>query len=518
MEPNILRRTIITITVILCSIMELIDTSIINVAVNEISGNLGATITETSWVISAYGIANVIVVPMAGWLSLQFGRKNYFTFSVVLFTIASAFCGLSSGIWELVFFRFLQGVGGGALLATSQTILLEAYPKKLIGLANALFGMGIILGPTLGPTLGGYIVDNLSWRWIFYVNLPVGVIATALVIAFIKDSVHETKGSNARVDWLGIILLVIGIGSLQFVLEKGQEEDWFSSKLIIGFTISAVVGIISFIIRELYAKYPIVNIRVLYNRTLATGVLLSFMLGFVLFASVFIYPLLVQRFFGFTATITGLTLLPGALLSGLMMPFVGMALSKGLSPKLLVPFGFFFLSIFCYLCCRHISPTSGSDAFFTPLLFRGLGLGLLFVPLTNLALGDLKGNDISQGAGITSMMRQLGGAFSVAICSTYLNISSQQHRVQLLQYITPENPQTVERLNNTIRNYQSKGYSLNIATNMAYKSIDFTIYKQASYLAYMDAFLYLGVFCVICIPLIFIAKTNKPSDVIVSAH
>ncbi len=517
MEPNVLRRVIITVTVILCSIMELIDTSIINVAINDISGNLGSTISESTWVISAYGIANVIVVPMAGWLSLQFGRKNYFAASVILFTIASAFCGFSTNIWELVFFRFLQGVGGGALIATSQTILIEAYPKKQIGLANAMFGMGIILGPTLGPTLGGYIVDNLNWRWIFYVNLPVGIIATFLVLAFIKDSSHEEKDETATVDWLGIILLIVGIGSLQFVLEKGQEDDWFSSTTILIFTIIAIVGIIAFIIRELYAKHPIVDIRVLKNRTLAIGASLTFVLGFALFASVFIYPLMVQRFFGFTATITGLSLLPGALLSGLMMPFIGVSLSKGLSPKFLVPVGFFSLSIFCFLCSTHISAFSGRDDFYWPLMFRGFGLGLLMVPLSNLALGDLKGNAIAQGAGITSMMRQLGGAFSVAICSTFLNTATQKHRVQLLEYLTPDNPIAQQRIANTIRTYQVKGFSQNIASNMSYKALDFTIYKQASFLAYMDTFLYLGIFCLICVPLIFIAKTTK-STVVIASH
>ncbi|MBX9779022.1 MAG: DHA2 family efflux MFS transporter permease subunit [Chitinophagaceae bacterium] len=516
MEISVGRRIIITITVVLCSLLELIDTSIINVAVNDISGNLGATITESSWVISAYGIANVIIVPMAGWLSLKFGRKNYFGASVIIFTLASVLCGMSTNIWTLVFFRFVQGVGGGALLATSQTILVESYPKKLIGLANAMFGMGVILGPTLGPTLGGYIVDNLNWRWIFYVNLPVGIIAIFLVFAFIQNSEHEERAEKSSVDWLGIFLLILGIGSLQFVLEKGQEDDWFSSQTIILFSIAAVVGIIAFIVRQLTTKHPIVNIRILANRTLATGTALSFVLGFALFASVFIYPLLVQRFLGYTATITGLSLLPGALLSGLMMPFVGVALSKGLSPKFLVPVGFFLLFVFCYLCYTSITPVSGRDTFYWPLMFRGMGLGLLFVPLTNLALGDLKGNDIAQGAGITSMMRQLGGAFSVAICSTYVNIASQKHRVQLLQYLTPDNPLAQERINNTIRNYQSKGFAQNIATSMSYKAIDFSIYKQANYMAYMDTFLWLGVFCLICIPLIFIAKTTHSTGVTVA--
>jgi DHA2 family multidrug resistance protein len=518
MEPNLLRRAIVTVTVILCSLLELIDTSIINVAVNQISGNLGATITESSWVISAYGIANVIVVPMAGWLALQFGRKNYFGASVILFTLASAFCGQSHNIWELVFFRFLQGIGGGALLATSQTILVEIYPKKLLGLANALFGMGVILGPTLGPTLGGFIVDNLNWRWIFYVNLPVGIIATALVFAFIKDSEHDIKDDTAKVDWLGIILLIIGIGSLQFILEKGQEDDWFSSKTIVYFTIIAGLGITAFITRELSAKHPVVNLRILYNRTLATGTILSFVLGFGLFASVFIYPLLVQQFYNFTATLTGITLLPGALVSGLMMPFVGISLSKGLTPKLLVPFGFLLFGIFCFLCYFTITATSGQHDFFWPLLFRGFGLGLLFVPLTNLALGDLKGPDIAQGAGITSMMRQLGGSFSVAICSTFIDVSSRKHRVQLLQYLTPDNPLSQDRINSTILNYQAKGFPLNIATNMAYKSLDFTIYKQSNYMAYMDTFLYLGIFCLLCIPLVFMAKNVKSTGTAMVAH
>src|SRR3978361_1966547 len=269
-QPNSLveygaRRVIITITAILCALLEIVDTTIVNVAVSDMQGSLGATLTEVGWVITAYAIGNVIIVPMTSWLSQQFGRRNYFAASIIMFTICSFLCGNATGIWELVLFRFLQGLGGGALLVTSQTIITERYPTEKRAMAQAIYTLGVIVGPTLGPPLGGYIVDNFNWRYIFYINLPVGVIATLLTLQFVRSPKYAEKRSASQVDWLGIALLSIGISSLQFVLEKGQEEDWFSSSLIVTLSVTAVFGIFFFIWRQLEYKYPIVELRVLKN-------------------------------------------------------------------------------------------------------------------------------------------------------------------------------------------------------------------------------------------------------------
>lgn len=515
------RRFIITITVIACSLLELIDTSIVNVATTQLMGNLGATLSEISWVIASYGIANVIVVPMSGWLSIKFGRRNYFGGSVVLFTIASVLCGNSTNIWELVFFRFIQGIGGGALLATSQTILTEIYPPQDRGKASALYGIGVIMGPTLGPLLGGYIVDNFHWSMIFYVNLPIGIIAAFLSFTFIKNAINLTPADQKmKVDWLGMILLIVGVGSLQLILEQGEREEWFESTYITFFTLLSAIGIIGFIWRELTCDYPIVDLQILRNKNVAIGTILSFILGFGLFSSVFIYPVFVQRFLGFTALQTGLSLLPGALLSGFMMPIVGTLLSKGVQPKYLVPFGFIVFSMFTFFMSHIITSNTAEDQFFWPLILRGIGLGFLFVPLTTLSLTGLKGKDIGSAAGLTGMVRQLGGSFGVAICSTAITKLTYIHRADLITNVSLFNINATERINQLANGIAAKTGSLINATQQAYAMLEMTVTKQATVLTYIDIFQYLGIFFIIVIPIVFLSNNLKVGEKIdtSSAH
>ena len=279
------RKWIIVITVILSSVIELIDATIVNVSLPQMMGNLGATLDQIAWVVTAYIFANVIVVPMASWLSAFFGRRNYFAGSILLFTVSSFFCGHATSLWELVLFRFLQGAGGGALMATSQSILVESFPPEELGFATGLFGLGVVVGPTVGPTLGGWITDNYSWPWIFYVNLPIGTLAFILTAMFIRDP-HE-KREVGSIDWSGIALLILGVGSLQIVLDRGERDDWFNATYIVVLTVVAAVGIAAFIWRELTAEHPVVDLRVLRNRQLAVGTLFTFVLGFGLFGSVF---------------------------------------------------------------------------------------------------------------------------------------------------------------------------------------------------------------------------------------
>ncbi|HZK63157.1 MAG TPA: DHA2 family efflux MFS transporter permease subunit, partial [Puia sp.] len=272
------RRVIITITAITCALLEIIDTTIVNVALNDMRGNLGATLTEVAWVITAYAIGNVIIIPMTSWLSNQFGRRAYFAASIMIFTVCSFLCGNANGIWELVLFRFMQGLGGGALLATSQTIITEVYPQEKRGMAQAIYGLGVIVGPTLGPPLGGYIVDHFSWPYIFYINIPVGVIATLLTLQFIRNPNYGKKSAIADIDWLGIFLLALSVGSLQYVLEKGQDDDWFANLYIILFSCITLLGSFFFLWREMTFRNPIVNLRVLKNGNLRIGTVLTFIL------------------------------------------------------------------------------------------------------------------------------------------------------------------------------------------------------------------------------------------------
>jgi DHA2 family multidrug resistance protein len=502
------RRYIITVTVVLCTLLELIDTTVVNVATNTLMGNLGATLSEVSWVIASYAIANVIIVPMSGWLSSQFGRKYYFAGSVAIFTFASLMCGLSGSIWTLVFWRFVQGIGGGALFATSQTILKEIYPPEKIGMAMAMFGMGVILGPTIGPFLGGYLVTNYSWPVIFYVNIPIGIIAIFLTITYIRDNPFEKK-TDASVDWLGIILLIIGIGSLQLVLEQGERNDWFESQYIISFTLMAIGGIIGFIIRELTTENPIVDLRVLLKGNVAIATVMNFVLGFILFGSVFIYPIYMQRFLGFTAQMSGAMFIPGALLSGMLMPLVGGMLSKGTPPKYMITGGFLITGIFVFWSSFIFTSNTGTEAMFWPLMVRGLGLAFIFVPLSGLTLGGLNGKDVGQASGISNMIRQIGGSMSVAIIGVLNETLSAEHRANILEHVTPDNPLVNERLNAIKMGLMSATSDAERAAQQALAFLDYNINKQAAILSYIDIFQYMTVFIILAVPLVLFAKNYK---------
>jgi len=506
-----MRKWIITVTVILCSMLELIDTSIVNVALSDMMGNLGATLNDVSWVVASYSIANVIVVPMTGFLSSHFGRKNYYAGSVVLFTIASFLCGNATNIWELVAFRFIQGLGGGALLATSQIFLVETFPPEELGLANGLFGLGVVIGSTIGPTLGGVIVDNLSWPWIFYVNLPIGILATLLSLAFIDDSLHAHKSKGQSVDWLGVFLLVVGIGLLQLVLEQGERDDWFEATYITVCSIVAGVGLILFIVRELNTEHPVVDLHVLRHGNLAMGAFLSFILGFGLYSSVFVFPIFAQQTLGFTATQTGLILLPGAMATGFMMPIVGKLIQRGVSQRIMIPIGFLLFALFTFMMYALISPTTAEDAFFYPLIVRGFGMGLIFVPLTTIALAGLKGPEIPQGAGMTNMMRQLGGSFGVAIVSTYVGHRSQVYRADMLRNLGATDPMVLQRLASMVNGFVARGSTPFQAQQQAYAALDRTLTLQSFLRTYMDVFLWLGVFFICCLPLVFFLKRGKPA-------
>jgi DHA2 family multidrug resistance protein len=503
------RRVIITITAVLCALLEIVDTTIVNVALNNMRGSLGATLTDIAWVITAYAIANVIVIPMTSWLSQQFGRRNYFAASIVIFTVASFLCGNADNIWELVTFRFIQGLGGGALLVTAQTIITESYPAAKRGMAQAIYGMGVIVGPTLGPPLGGYIVDHFSWPYIFYINIPIGIIATILTLMFVKSPKYGDKLKANQVDWWGIFFLTSFIGSLQFVLEHGQQDDWFNDNLITGLSIVSVFGLLLFIQRELTYKHPIVNLKVLKNTNLRVGTIMSFIMGFGLYGSTFIVPIYTQSVLGWSATDAGLLLIPSSITTGIMMPFIGKMIQRGVPQAYMVAVGFLIFFFFTFWMHNIITPDTSADQMYWPLILRGVGLGLLFVPITTLSLSTLKGKHIGEGAAFTGMMRQLGGSFGIAIITTFMAIFNQQHRVNLISHLDQTSfqvQQTVQRLQ---QGFMSKGFSFNEALAKAYKAIEFKVMVQSSVLTYMDIFMYLGILFLLCIPFILMIKKGK---------
>lgn len=503
------RRVIITLTAIICALLEIVDTTIVNVAINDLKGNLGATTSEVGWVITAYAIGNVIIVPMTSWLSVQFGRRNYFAASIILFTICSFLCGNATGIGELVIFRFLQGIGGGALLVTSQTIITESYPPEKRGMAQAIYGMGVIIGPTLGPPLGGFIIDNYSWPYIFYINIPLGVIATLLTLQFVRSPKYAEKSKGADIDWLGIMLLAVFVGSLQYILEKGHDDDWFSSNTIITLTVTAVLGGFFFIWRELSFRNPVVNLRVLANGNLRVGTILSFIMGFGLYGSTFIIPLYTQASLGWTATQAGMLMVPAALTTAFFMPIIGRLLQAGAKQQLLAATGMLMFFIFCFWGYKILTPDTGKEAFFWMMIFRGIAMGMLFIPVTTLSLSTLKGREIGEGAAFTGMMRQLGGSFGIALITTFMAQQTMTHRNNLVSHLDATNPSIQQQVTALQQGFEAKGAASNIALQEAYKAMDYSVTKQAMVLSYMDVFLYIGLLFLICVPFVLIVKNKK---------
>ncbi|MBI3520456.1 MAG: DHA2 family efflux MFS transporter permease subunit [Bacteroidetes bacterium] len=504
--PTGFTKWITIITAISCAVLELIDTTIVNVSLREISGSIGATTTEIAWVTTSYAISNVIIIPLTSMLSDLFGRKVYFTASVVIFTTASLMCGLSDSLWTLVFWRFIQGLGGGGLLSTAQTIIVGAFPPEKISTANAIFGMGIIMGPTFGPTLGGYITDNISWHWIFFVNIPIGILATFLSWTYITDRVGAVK--PRKIDWWGIVFLIMAIGSLQFVLEEGTSKDWFESDEIVIMSIVSLFGLIAFIYRELDIDYPAVNIRLYKNYNLVMGSVMNLMLGMMLFGTVFIFPLFAQVSLGWTATQTGVFMIPGALCSAVAMPMVGNLLSKGANPKTIIIIGIMLTFGFLMLL-GFASPDSNETNFYFPFVLRGFGMAFMMSPILALAVGGLKGKDMVQAIGLANMIRQLGGAIGIALINVYLVHLNSQIRANMIANINTYDTVSSDRVALLTQNFTAQGFAPEDAQSLAYKMLEGALYKQQALVSYNQGFLMVGFIILICVPVVLLIRYKK---------
>ena len=508
-RPQGFAKFIIVITTITAAVMELLDTTIVNVALNQICGALGATIEDIGWVITSYAIANVVIIPMTGFLGEYFGRKNYYLGSMILFGIASYFCGMSETLWELVFWRFIQGIGGGALLSTSQAILFDAFEPEDRPMASGFFGMGIILGPSLGPVLGGYLVDNFHWSDIFLVNIPICVIAVILTLVYIDRKEGEgANRANMTIDYPGIILLMITVGGLQFMLEKGESEDWFDSRLINICAILFVGGLAGFIYRELNTKQPVVNLRIFQNQTFTMSSIFTLVGGFGLFTSVFVYPIMVQRINGLTPTETGLSLMVPTFLGVFLFPVIGRALSKGAKPLPFMVFGILIYIVFGFIGGESTSDMGRWD-FFPMQMLRVIGVSCLQMPLINQAVAGLKPQEYASGISLTNMIRQLGGAFGIAVANNYATTRAAQHRSDLLANVTAENPAFQQRFQGISQTLAQKTGEMAKAGEMAYKQIDLIVTKQAYYLAYLDTFRLVSIIFILIFPFVFLIKTPK---------
>jgi DHA2 family multidrug resistance protein len=415
---------LIVITAGLASLLEIVDTSIVNVAIPTMMGNLGATLDEISWVVTGYIIANAIILPLAGWLAVRIGRRRYYVGCIAIFTVASVACGFAPNLMTLVIFRVVQGLAGGALLPTSQALMQEAFPPEEVGMASAIYGMVVIIGPTIGPPLGGYLTDHFGWRSIFNVNLPLGILAAMMALANVQDhklekgSAHQGMRSHPIDTW-GLAFLVTAIGCLQFVLERGQADDWFQSGAIVINTLLAVGSAVGFVWWELRVKYPIVDLRLFKKPILKFGVMMMGALGFILYGLIFFVPIFCATNLGLTATETGLLFIPGALASGFSMPVVGALLRKH-EPRRLAAVGVLVVCLTLGMLAYSSSQTGTGDLFI-PLLIRGFAMAFLFVPLNAAVLGSFTGPTVGQVAGITNLARQLGGSLGIAVLSTLFN-------------------------------------------------------------------------------------------------
>ena len=499
-------KYLIGIAVTMAAMLELIDTSIVNVAIPNMMGNLGATLDEISWVSVGYIIANVIVIPMSSWLSAYFGRRRYLTGSILLFVVASMFCGASTTLTQLVFWRVVQGVGGGALLSTAQSTLWEAFPPEEVGIGQAMFGVGVMVGPTLGPTLGGYIVDNWNWPWIFYINLPLGLIAAALVWSYVRDSIHQEKSTS--VDWLGIVLMTLAVGSLQWMLERGERYDWFESPFVTSLGAVSLTSFVWLVWHELRIDEPVIDFHILRSRQLATGIVMGALLGFALFGSVFILPVFLQTLHGYTANQTGMVILPGAIASAVTMAFLGRRLRSipDGRPVIVVGAALFML---CMWKLGTLTLESGQSDVFWPLVFRGIGLGLIFLPLNAISLAELSPRDLAQGTGLFNLMRQLGGSLGIAVIATLLGRFTKAKKALLDEHLTVTGSDALARLDGITHALMARGTNPALAKQQAMMVMDRMVSAQASVLAFSRLYLISGMALIIVLPLMLFWRSGR---------
>ncbi len=504
-------RWFILLGLITAAIMEILDTTIINVALPQMAGNLGATREEIAWVSTSYILANVVVLPMTAFFTSVFGRKRYLTFSIILFVVASFLCGTSTSLTEIIIWRLLQGAGGAALLSTAQATLRQVFPKEEQGMVQAIFILGVIMAPTLGPTLGGWITDNYTWNWCFYINIPIGCAAAFLVSEFLHDPPTERR--SGPVDWLGIGLMITGIGALQYVLEEGNRKEWFDNSTILALAIVSGVALSTLVWWQLSKRnlHPIMQLRVLKNRNLAASIFLFVVLGFGLYGGTFLFPLFTQTILDFTPTSTGLAMMPGGIATGVLAIFCGLLLN-GAKPKAdarVLILGGMLMMLLAMHSLGQLTVASGEADARTALIIRGAALGLLFTPINNAAYGSINPAEAQQASGLINLSRQLGGSFGIAVLVAYLTRHIAIHRADLVTNFFPGNPLYDQRYNGLVGAMMQHGGSVVEAQQKAHAILDGMVMRQAVMLAYNDCW-WMILICFACvIPAVFLLR--KPS-------
>ena len=509
---------LIAVVVALATFMEVLDTSIANVALPHIAGSLSAGQDESTWVLTSYLVSNAIILPISGWLSAAMGRKRFYMLCVLLFTLSSLACGMATSLGMLIFFRVLQGLGGGGLQPTSQAIMVDTFEPRQRGMAFAIYGMATVVAPAIGPTLGGWITDNFDWRWIFFINIPVGLVSIFLTYQLVHDPPYlKTQNSRGSIDYIGLGFIALGLGTLQIILDKGQREDWFSSGFIVWATVICVFSLVFAVVWELRVKAPIVELRLLKERNFATANILMFFLGFVLLGSTVLLPQLLQSQMGYTATSAGMVLSPGGIEMLFLLPMVGMLLSRGVPPKFMITFGLIMGASGLFLMQRF----NLSVDFYHATMARcvqAVGFAFLFVPLNTMAYAYLPPGKNNLASGLLNLSRNIGGGVGIAFSTTMLARRAQFHQNVLSAHTSSYDPAFVNTLETIREGLIANGMSALDATSRASAMMYQQLTRQAAMLSYVDNFHLMALIFLAVIPLVLITKTRKHAPVPTGGH
>ena len=501
---------IIALTVMLATFMEVLDTSVANVALPHIAGSLSAGQDESTWILTSYLVSNAIVLPMSGWVSSLIGRKRFYMSCVALFTMSSILCGLAPSLGLLIFFRVLQGAGGGGLQPSEQAILADTFPPAKRGMAFAVYGMAVVLAPAIGPTLGGWITDNFSWRWIFFINVPVGLLSLFLTNMLISDppGMKQERRKGFGIDYIGLGLLAVGLGTLQVILDKGQREDWFESHFIVVMSVISVTALVSVVVWEWFHKDPIIDLCLFKERSFAIGNLLMFMVGFALLASTVLLPLFTQTLLGYTAELAGFALLPGGFAILLAMPLVGFLLGR-FDARWLLLFGLSMLSFALFRMTRF-DLAIDLRTIVVARIFQAIGLAFLFVPINTAAYAFIPKGKNNEASGLINLARNIGGSVGISLVTTMLARRTQFHLNQLVDHFNAGSAQFQALLDSASHALILHGSSQHDATHRAYGVVNGLLQQQATMLAYIDNFWLLGIAALAMIPFVFLMKKVKP--------
>jgi DHA2 family multidrug resistance protein len=501
-----INKWIIALTVMLPTLIEIIDTSVVNVSLDHIRGSLSAGIDESTWVITSYLVSNAIIIPITGWLSRYIGRKSYLILSIAVFTASSFMCGSAWSLQSLVFFRVMQGIGGGALQPLSQAILLETFPPRQRGMAMAIFGVGVMFGPIVGPLLGGWITDTWSWHWIFFLNVPIGIISILMVVLFIVNPPYMER-MRMKIDYWGLFLLAIGIGCLQIVLDRGQRADWFSSHEIIYLSFISASCLILFVLVEFFSEKPIVNLRAFKHITFTSGNIIMFCVFFGLFGSIVLLPIYLQTLMGYTSFLAGLALGPGGVSAMIAMPIAGVLVNK-INQKAILAFGLVVAAYSVYLM-SHFNLFADFNSILWPRVLLGVGMGFIFIPLTTLTMSAIRKEEMGNATAIFNLLRNLGGSFGVAFITTVVAARTQFHQARLVEHLTLFDRNLQQAVPQVSEFLRQKGVLSPLLNQGSLEVIRGELLRQASMLSFNDAFYLLAIIMAVVLLLVPLMKEGE---------